>query len=196
MVGLGRVVVDVSAVRDAGRSNANLAPCQARAHDCRSAAGRDFLWPKAEPVRLLASVLRAVLEQRRARQPQAAPQKAACPPGRLVSSRQGQLAISEVLRGESGLLLTHRLLVLQVRRVSQPTPQLWGQELAPWVPQVSHSWPRALRVQSVLPPAQGELLAHSVSRQLARRWLAAVPRAQPASCARPSPLRPSLLFPL
>src|SRR6266436_4022440 len=153
MVGLGRVVVDVSAVRDA-------------------------------------------LEQRRARQPQAAPQKAACPPGRLVSSRQGQLAISEVLRGESGLLLTHRLLVLQVRRVSQPAVQLWGQELAPWVPQVSHSWPRALRVQSVLPPAQGELLAHSVSRQLARRWLAAVPRAQPASCARPSLLRPSLLFPL
>jgi len=74
MVGLGRVVVDVSAVRDAGRSNANPAPCQATAHDCRSAAGRDFLWPKAGPVRLLASVLRAVLEQRRARQPRAAPQ--------------------------------------------------------------------------------------------------------------------------
>jgi hypothetical protein len=193
MVGLGRVVVDVSAVRDAGRSNANLAPRPARAHDCRSAAGRDFLWPKAEPVRLLASVLRAVLERRRARQPQAAPQKAACPPGRLVSSRQGQLAISEVLRGESGLLLTHRLLV---RRVLQPAAQLWGQELAPWATRVSHSWPRALRVQSVLRPAQGELRAHSVSRQLARRWLAAVPRAQPASCARPSLLRPSLLFPL
>src|SRR3989442_523069 len=194
MVGLGRVVVDVSAVRDAGRSNANLAPCQARAHDCRSAAGRDFLWPKAGPVRLLASELRAVLEQRRARQPQqAAPQKAACPPGRLVSSRQGQLAISEVLRGESGLLLTHRLLVLQVRRVLQPAAQLWGQGLAPWVPQVSHSSPRALRVQLVLLPAQGELLAHSASRQLARRWLAAARLAQPASCARPLLLRPSLL---
>ena len=82
-------------------------------------------------MRLLALVLRAVLERRRARQPRAALQKAACPPGRLVSSRQGQLAISEVLRGESGLLLTHRLLVLQVRRVSQPAAQLWGQELAP-----------------------------------------------------------------
>jgi len=63
-------------------------------------------------VRLLASVRQAVLEQRRARPPRAAPQKAGCPPGRLVSSRQGQLAISEVLRGESGLLLMHRLLVL------------------------------------------------------------------------------------
>jgi len=96
MVGLGRVVVDVSAVRGAGRSNANLALCPARAHDCRSAAGRDFLWPKAEPVRLLASVLRAVLEPRRARQPRAAPQKAACacPPGRLVSSRQASSAVS------------------------------------------------------------------------------------------------------
>ncbi len=190
MVGLGRVVVDVSAVRDAGRSNANLAPCQARAHDCLSAAGRDFLWPKAEPLRLLASVLRAVLEQRLARQLRAAPQKAACPLGWLVSSRQGQLAISQVLRGESGPLLASQLLVLQVRRVSQPAAQLWGQGLAPWVLQVSHSWPRALRVQLVLLPAQGELLAHSVSQQLARRWLAAVPRAQLASCARPSLLRP------
>ncbi len=80
-----------------------------------------------------------MLERRRTRQPRAAPQKAVRPPGRLVSSRQGQLAISEVLRGESGLLLTHRLLVLQVRRVLQPAAQQWGQELAPWVPQVSHS---------------------------------------------------------
>src|SRR6266567_4110228 len=190
MVGLGRVVVDVSAVRDAGRSNANLAPCQARAHDRRSAAGRYFVWPNAEPLRRLSSVRRAVLGRRLARQLRAAPQKAACPLGWLVAARQGQWAISQVLRGESGPLLASQLLVLQVRRVSQPAAQLWGQGLAPWVLQVSHSWPRALRVQLVLPPAQGELLAHSVSQQLARRWLAAVPRAQLASCARPSLLRP------
>src|SRR5438445_12914498 len=118
MVGLGRVVVDVSAVRGAGRSNANLALCPARAHDCRSAAGRDFLWPKAEPVRLLASVLRAVLEPRRARQPRAAPQKAACActPGRLVPSRPASSAVPSVLRVESALLLTHRFLVLPVPR--------------------------------------------------------------------------------
>jgi len=94
MVGLGRVVVDVSAVRDAGRSSVNLALCPARAHDCRSVAGRDFLWLRAEPVRLVASVRQAVLPQRPVQQSRAAPQKAGCPPGRLVSSRQASSAVS------------------------------------------------------------------------------------------------------
>ena len=74
----GRIAVDASAARDAGRSRASLDLSQAMAHDCQLAVDRDFLWAVAEPERLVLPGRRDVRARRRAQQLRDAWQKAVC----------------------------------------------------------------------------------------------------------------------
>jgi len=150
----------------------------------------------AEPERLVLPARRDVLEQRRARRPRDAWQKAVyltVPRAVLVQpvaplSQQALLALLQAKADESELLQAQALRVQQAWRLAAP-PQV--QEPAPWV-QVEQR-PQALPVRLALPLAQREPPAHSVSP---RRWLGVVRQAQQASSARPSQPRPWLLFPL
>jgi len=150
----------------------------------------------AEPERLVLPARRDVLEQRRARRPRDAWQKAVyltVPRAVLVQpvaplSQQALLALLQAKADESELLQAQALRVRQAWRLAAP-PQV--QEPAPWV-QVEQR-PQALPVRLALPLAQREPPTHSVSP---RRWLGVVRQAQQASSARPSQPRPWLLFPL
>ena len=153
----------------------------------------------AEPERLVLPARRDVLEQRRARRPRDAWQKAVyltVPRAVLVQpvaplSQQALLALLQAKADESELLQAQALRVRQAWRLAAP---LQVREPAPWV--LLEQRPRALPVRLVLPPAQREPPPHSVSPRRARRWLGVVRQAQQASSARPSQPRPSLLFPL
>src|SRR5882762_6517248 len=138
----------------------------------------------AEPERLVLPARRDVLEQRRARRPRDAWQKAVY----LTVPRAVLVQPVAPLSQQALLALLQALRVRQAWRLAAP-PQV--QEPAPWV-QVEQR-PQALPVRLALPLAQREPPAHSVSP---RRWLGVVRQAQQASSARPSQPRPWLLFPL
>ena len=85
-------------------------------------------------------------------------------------------------------------LAWRAQQAWRPAAQLHVQEKAPWVPL---EWrPRSLPVRLALPLALREPQVHPVSLRLAPHSLAKVPQAQQVSSAQPSPLLPSLLFPL
>src|SRR5260370_31259412 len=116
----------------------------------------------AEPERLVLPARRDVLEQRRARRPRDAWQKAVyltVPRAGLVQRvaplwQQALLALLQAKADESELLQAQAL------RVRQAAP-LQVREPAPWV--LLEQRPRALPVRLVLPPAQREPPPHSVS---------------------------------
>ncbi len=107
---------------------------------------------------------------------------------------QVQLALLYGAADESELLQGQSL--LRVQQVSRPAAplQVQVQEPVPWVP--PEQPPQALPVRLVLPLAQQEPQAHSVSRRLVPRSLVEVPQSQQVSSAQPSQQLPSPLFPL
>ncbi len=75
MVVPGRVAVDASAARDAGRLDAILEMRQEEVRDCQSAADRDFLSAVADPELLVLPARQRVQERHRAQPPRDAWQK-------------------------------------------------------------------------------------------------------------------------
>ncbi len=178
----GRVAVDASAARGAGRLRANLATYPAKARDSRWAADRDFLSALAEPKRLFSTAPRHVREWYRAQRPRDAGRKAA---------HQTVLWVVQawrvvLLQADDWELL--QALAWRVRQALRPAAPLQVQEQAPWTPL------RALPVRLALPLAQREPQARSVSMPLAAHFLVELPQAQPVSAVRPSQLLPSRLF--
>ena len=150
----------------------------------------------AEPGRLVLLARRDVLEQRRARRPRDARQKAVylttVPRAVLVQPVAPLQALLAVLRAQAHGSELLQAQALRVQQALRPAAPLQVRELAPWV--LLERRPRVLPVRLALPLAQREPQARSVSPRLARRWLGVLRQAQQASSARPSQPRPSLLF--
>jgi hypothetical protein len=88
------VVAGAWADPDADRWSASPVLCQAQARDCRSAAGRDFLWAMAGPVR------RGALQRRPARRRQDEGPTAESPTERQVVLPEESLDVLQAQRAD------------------------------------------------------------------------------------------------
>ena len=198
----GRVAVDASAARDAGRLGGIPGLRRGEVRDSRWEGDRDFPSAMGAKERLVLPQNQVLPEHRDeqshpARQPRDASPKAVHQLVHQVAELQqvvprwAPLAVQQAQTDESVLPQGPSL---PAQQASRSVALLQVQEQAPWA---LLEQPLLVPVEhSALPRAQLEPRARSVSLLLGPHSLAVVPQARQASSARLSQPLPSLLFPL